>query len=219
MAGAESGWHFSQILVITMQPSNFRLATDILGALICGGHSTRFGSDKRVYRVGEKSLFEISHENLNKVCHDVVCVFRDNVPHCFQKYNFIHDDLEAKGPVAGILSALSFSKKPYVLTLPCDMPSMSKDILYELCRHKSLDKISVAYSQRLEPLVAVYPKAFYEKLKRYTVEESFSLERFINALSSGEKRLIHHDKALSFKFTNLNKRPIVAPFYENWRLY
>ena len=189
-----------------MQPSY----NDILGALICGGQSTRFGSDKRLYQINGQSLFEISHKKLKKISGDVVCVFREHAPECFQTYHLIYDDRQARGPVAGILAALHMSERPYVLTLPCDIPYIEEDVLLTLCETRSLDKIVVAHTERLEPLVALYPRSFYEKLKQYTLENNFSLEKFIFSLPDAEKKIIHFDETFSKQFSNFNQQPSLS---------
>ena len=110
---------------------------DITGALICGGESTRFGSDKRFYKIEGKTLFESAFEKLTHLCQEVFCVFRQSVPPTLQGHQFIFDDLKANGPMAGILSALQASSTSYVLILACDVPYISERFLNFLCTHKT----------------------------------------------------------------------------------
>lgn len=182
---------------------------DITGALICGGKSQRFGSDKRLYELNGLMLFEIGFRKLSQLCGHVTAVFREEVPIPFKDYPIIFDDPEIQGPMAGILSALAFSKTKYVLCLSCDTPNLSLPFLNFLCSLKEENKVILPRVKTLEPLMAVYPTSFYEKLKNFSQSQNFSLMDFIESLSSEQKRIVEplEWKKFSFKedeFENFN---------------
>ncbi|MBI2608955.1 MAG: molybdenum cofactor guanylyltransferase [Deltaproteobacteria bacterium] len=183
---------------------------DMTGALICGGKSKRFGSDKRLFQHKGKTLLEISFQNLNQICFETVCVFRDSPPSPLTPYPHIFDDLEVEGPLAGVLSALKYSKTPFVFVLPCDVPNLPVEYLKSLALLKDPNKIVVPYTTRLEPLIGIYPKSFYDTLKIFSFEKRASLKAFLYSLPVSKKLFVSlfdmGDKKVNMSyFENFNR--------------
>jgi molybdenum cofactor guanylyltransferase len=91
----------------------------LLGAILAGGKSSRFGSDKAIALVGGLTL--IDHIVMGMYCStdDLVIVGRD-----WRDFDAISDgDFAGEGPLAGLLAALRHGKAngyDAVLTAPCD---------------------------------------------------------------------------------------------------
>jgi molybdopterin-guanine dinucleotide biosynthesis protein A len=104
----------------------------VLGAIIAGGRSTRFGSDKAVATIGGRALIDHVTDALAGQCNELVVVGRD------------HDGLRTisdqpapgMGPLGGIAAALLEARAAgyvCVLTAPCDaydLPGSLTETLY-----------------------------------------------------------------------------------------
>jgi molybdopterin-guanine dinucleotide biosynthesis protein A len=182
---------------------------DITGVLICGGQSTRFGSDKRLHKINGKTLLELSFHKLSLVCSKVICVFREYVPKEFKFYPIIFDDMQANGPMAGILAALKYIKTSDILCMPCDMPYVSEELLEYMCAFAGEGEVVLPSSdQRLHPLLGVYPKHLYTELKRFSVKGGYGLQSFFNQLSMNQKRVVYPSK--------FNRLPKPLNLFENF---
>lgn len=97
----------------------------LLGAVLAGGGSRRFGSPKTVARLHGTPLWQLAAERLGAVCDDVVAVV--NHPRVAQQVDVetLPDRRPLMGPLGGIDAALSravASGHEAVLVLAVDMP-------------------------------------------------------------------------------------------------
>lgn len=103
----------------------------MLGAILAGGRSTRFGSDKAEAVWRGRALLDHVGDRLGSVCAKVIVCGRT------------HDNFEAivdrpapdLGPLGGLNAALHFAAAngfSHVLSAPCDAPCLSDLTLAEL---------------------------------------------------------------------------------------
>lgn len=106
-----------------------RSADRVLGAVLAGGRSSRFGSDKAQARIGGRSMLERATAEIAPWCDAVVVVGRPGgVP-----------DLPAPGlgPLGGIAGALDHALGlgfTTVLATACDMPALPDGLAAALLR-------------------------------------------------------------------------------------
>lgn len=107
--------------------------TGILGAVLAGGRSSRFGSDKAVASLGHRSLAEHAAASIMPYVDDVVMIG--------ERIGGLADlprpDL---GPLGGIAAALDHAAgRGYrcVLTIGCDMPVLPAGLIEALLRRDS----------------------------------------------------------------------------------
>jgi len=163
---------------------------DITGALICGGKSKRFGSDKRLYIFEGKRLFDLGFSKLGEVSDDVVAVFREGIPAELKNYPAIYDNSKIEGPIAGLLAALAYTDRRYILSMPCDLPYLSTYFLRFLCGLKEEEKIVIPRTRGLEPLIGLYPRSIFQRLSHYAQQGGRSLRQFMDELAGDHKKLI-----------------------------
>ena len=103
----------------------------ILGAVLAGGRSTRFGSDKALAELGGRTLLERAVEALEALCDAVVVIGRDTAP-----APTLPDWPRAgMGPLGGIAAALHHARDAgYDLVLTCSVDSvgLGDDLLVQL---------------------------------------------------------------------------------------
>jgi len=103
----------------------------ILGVVLAGGRSTRFGSDKALAELGGRTLLARAFDTLSGHCEMVVVAGRERGPghHCVPDWP--HPDM---GPLGGIAAALHFARdEGYASVLSCGVDSVDlPDNLLEL---------------------------------------------------------------------------------------
>jgi molybdopterin-guanine dinucleotide biosynthesis protein A len=134
------------------------------GLVLAGGKSTRFGGNKALVRLGEKSLITHVVDVALRVADEVVVaigresssvVYRKLLP---ESVTLVKDRLRAKSPLVGILSGLQVMKSGYSIVLSCDTPFASGDVLKLLFKRavRSDSAIPQWPNGDLEPLQSVY---------------------------------------------------------------
>jgi len=100
----------------------------ILGAVLAGGLSTRFGSDKALAQLGGRTLIERAVEALALWCDAVIVVGRDAAPApCIPDW-----PRPGMGPLGGIAAALRHARHEgfaSVLTCGVDCAGLPDDLL------------------------------------------------------------------------------------------
>ena len=121
---------------------------NILATILAGGKSTRFGTDKCLVKLGEKSLLEHTISKIKKNFSEILIVSNNKSLQIKENnINIIGDCLPGQlGPLAGVLSEMKWVKKnkkkyDWIATFPCDTPFFDDQIFDHLLK-KSENKIS-----------------------------------------------------------------------------
>ena len=115
------------------------IENNILGIILAGGKSSRFGEDKSTVKLGNKTLLDHTVSKLENEFNEIL-VISNNKDFNF-KNNKIHleeDCIEGQlGPLVGILTAMKWvtkNKKNYkwIASFPCDTPFFDIKLISEL---------------------------------------------------------------------------------------
>lgn len=132
----------------------------ILGAIIAGGRSRRFGSDKALAEYRGMRLIDHVAARLRPQVDALVLCGR-----AMAGWTGIADRPAAGlGPLAGVNAALHHARASgfaAVVTVPCDSPALPADLVERLRSHGS-----AAYLVDL-PVVALWPVSFADALDRH----------------------------------------------------
>lgn len=99
----------------------------ILGAVLAGGQSSRFGSDKALAEIEGQSLLAIAVGRLSGWCDTVVVVGREHAP----APTIADWPRPGMGPLGGMAAALRLARKKgftQVLTVGVDSPGLPDDL-------------------------------------------------------------------------------------------
>lgn len=135
----------------------------ILGAVLAGGQSRRFGSDKAVAELGGRTLIDLAIEALSRHV-DAVVVCGRRVP----GFECLGDRPYGIGPLGAINAALHHAGDngfAGVLTTGCDMPVFPADA----ARRLTVNGPSVVAGQRL---AGYWPAALAVRLDAYLAATS-----------------------------------------------
>jgi molybdenum cofactor guanylyltransferase len=99
----------------------------VLGVILAGGHSTRFGSDKALAMLDGRPLIDHVASSLAKQCDALIVAGRT------QEGYICVDDRPAPnmGPLAGLAGALAYASSAgltYVLSVGVDAPGIPSDL-------------------------------------------------------------------------------------------
>jgi len=109
---------------------------NILGVILAGGKSKRFGEDKTVAKLGNKTLLDHIISKIEKKFKEILIIenkekiIRDK-KNVFSTKDIIEGYL---GPLVGVLTAMEWiksNKKNYnwIATFPCDTPFFNEDLI------------------------------------------------------------------------------------------
>lgn len=151
--------------------------TNIKAVILCGGQSSRMGSDKALIQnqdgiIWSKHIYDI----LSTFNLDIYLSIRDDQQSQFDKYfqkkNFVLDNFPSvNGPLRGILSTYQSIKIQhkdnfYLLVVATDMPTMNREIIQTLIKSVQQNSIDLSLYKNsngfFEPLCAIYSSQLLE---------------------------------------------------------
>ena len=110
---------------------------NILGVVLAGGKSSRFGEDKNHIKLGNKTLLEhVLYKINNKFPETLIVSNRPLKIQITKKITIIEDCFENLGPLVGVLSSMKWikeNKKTFkcIATFPSDTPFFETSIIEE----------------------------------------------------------------------------------------
>ncbi len=93
----------------------------VAGFVLTGGKSSRMGQDKALLKLGGKPLALRAAEQLQPLAAEVFLV-GDSARYAGPGFPVLDDCVRDKGPLAGIVTALGYSRRDWNLILACDLP-------------------------------------------------------------------------------------------------
>jgi len=111
------------------------LSDTILGAIIAGGRSTRFGEPKALAKVAGERIIDRVAEALQGVTSDLVVIANDDDIAGSVRWPTRPDAVAGLGAIGGVLTALRWAierEQAGVLVVACDMPFVSRPLLARL---------------------------------------------------------------------------------------
>ena len=138
----------------------------MLGIVLCGGQSSRMGSDKGLLEFNEKTWVRTATDKIDKLLLPFVISVNKNqhkeYSSFFSSRQLVadNDSLKLKGPLCGLLSVHIKFPGEDLLVLACDMPLIEPELLQELLsqydQHASYDAFIYTNDSEPEPLCGVY---------------------------------------------------------------
>jgi molybdopterin-guanine dinucleotide biosynthesis protein A/nucleoside-triphosphatase THEP1 len=162
-----------------------------VGLVLCGGKSTRMGTDKAMIDYHGMPQYEYAAKLLSKYCDEVVisCNAEQATMMC-KTYKLVVDDpkIASMGPMTGVLSVKQLYPNRALLVLGCDYPYINYESLDLIQKNRSEHADVVCFvhpeSGYAEPLIACYEAEAINLLKCYTEKGFESLRHFVSMLVS-----------------------------------
>ena len=124
---------------------------NILGVVLAGGKSSRFGEDKNHIKLGNKTLLEhVLYKINNKFPETLIVSNRPLKIQITKKITIIEDCFENLGPLVGVLSSMKWIKEnkktfKWIATFPSDTPFFETSIIEEYKKKISTNESSLYF--------------------------------------------------------------------------
>ena len=109
--------------------------SNILGVVLAGGKSQRFGEDKCQVKLGDKLLIDYILSEIIDEFKEVLLISNNKIKYNnSNKISLVEDTKKGLGPLGGILTAMKWIKEnnksyKWISTFPSDTPFFKKQIL------------------------------------------------------------------------------------------
>jgi molybdopterin-guanine dinucleotide biosynthesis protein A len=136
------------------------------GAVLAGGQSRRFGSNKAVANVGGAPLGAVAVEALRSAGVDPVIAIGGTSDAAAQMgLVLVGDQFPSEGPLGGTATALSYFTTSHVVVCACDLPLVKADDVLALCAslEQGIANVS-AVGGEPQLSLACWPTAMYRNV-------------------------------------------------------
>jgi len=119
---------------------------NILGTVLAGGKSQRFGEDKSQVMLEGKLLIDYILSEISSEFREILVVSNNKIDFKnSEKISIIEDFKKGLGPLGGVLSAMKWVKEnnknyEWVSTFPVDTPFFKKEILQKFYKEIEIEK-------------------------------------------------------------------------------
>jgi molybdenum cofactor guanylyltransferase len=159
---------------------------DTYGLVMCGGNSSRMGTDKSLLTYYNKPQRYHVYEMLLPFCKNVFISCNQLQSANIEKgYPFLKDDdaYTDIGPMAALLTACKQFPEKNILLIGCDYPFLSATDLQQFSTYCAGENNMAAFyneqEELYEPLLAWYPYQSFDKLKKMHHANRYSLQHFL----------------------------------------
>ncbi|WP_078548160.1 molybdenum cofactor guanylyltransferase [Litchfieldia alkalitelluris] len=182
----------------------------IVGILLAGGVSRRFGSQKAFANLLDKPMFMYSLEVLKQTSDKVIVTSHPKISS--QLARFCHEKIiedvaayRGLGPLAGLYSGMIEETGDWYTVLPCDTPKVSGKLMNRILsyRSKDIDAIIPKIKGKIQPLIGVYSARMTPMIKELLDKENL---RMTSLLELGRIRYLTDVELNSMEeeFNNVN---------------
>ena len=164
--------------------------TNVAAAILAGGRNSRMaGQNKGFIQIDGKPIIARTIELLEGIFEEIILV--TNSPQEYKSYKkavvMVEDIIKGAGPLSGIYSALSVTRKEAVFFVACDMPFLhNASILQqlELFAKIDCDCLVPRIGSFAEPLHAIYKKSLRDNIDGFIRDSNdYSIRSFFKTVN------------------------------------
>ena len=157
----------------------------IAGLILSGGESSRMGIAKHTLVYHQQPQILHLTTLLTEFLSEVYISGNTEHP-TDQNIKTIPDQFDFKGPLNGILSALTAIKNKALLVIPADMPAIDRNTIQLLINKRNPEKnVTCFFNQAIpgpEPLFAIWEPRVEKIMRDYVLEGKRSVKGLINEI-------------------------------------
>ncbi|MGB1799473.1 MAG: molybdenum cofactor guanylyltransferase MobA [Gammaproteobacteria bacterium] len=160
--------------------------SDVTGVILAGGQARRMqGQDKGLILLNNKAMIEYVIESLKPQVGELLINANRNLEkYAAYGFDIVSDELSGyHGPLAGMASALNKITTPYMLTVPCDSPFITDDLVARLINALETDDadISVAHNgERIQPVFCLMKKELLSSISDFLNQGERKIDKWFN---------------------------------------
>ena len=162
---------------------------NILGVVLAGGKSKRFGEDKSKVMLNDKTLLEHTIDKIKSKFNKIIIVSNNKI---VKDYTTINDCIDGQlGPLVGVLSAMKWIKKnnfsyKWIATFPCDTPFFNISLIdkfIEVSRQKKNLLYFVKSEEKRHNIFGLWSLQLIEVLEKDIIKNNFrKVEEWANKI-------------------------------------
>jgi len=179
----------------------------MIGTVLAGGKSRRFGRNKAVELFEGERLIERQIRTLRSLFPEVMIIA--NTPELYLDLNvtIVQDVIPGRGPLGGIYTGLLFAQGESIFVTACDMPFLQPSVIRRMLDlFSGHDVVVPRLGDYLEPLHGMYSPRCLPHIKRMLDREDLQVIRFFPSLKVAyldEEEIRELDPA-GLSFFNIN---------------
>jgi len=138
------------------------------------------GRDKALLIYRDKPFIQLIAEELKNVFKEVIIVSDNSKEYKFLDLPIYQDIYKKSGPLAGIHTALSITKKDVFVTA-CDFPFINKNLIVSILETSNNEEEVIIFSVNgvAQPLFGIYKLNCLKKLESEIEKDNLSVIRFV----------------------------------------
>ncbi len=157
---------------------------DTYGLVLCGGQSSRMGTDKSMLQYYDEPQRYHLYNMLQPLCDKVfIACNEQQIKSKKAGYDFLQDDKSFGniGPMNALLTAFTKYPQKNILLIGCDYPFLTATDLQQFsgcCKNEP----AAFYNEQnniYEPMLSWYPYACFEALQKMYAAKQFSLQQLL----------------------------------------
>jgi len=152
---------------------------EITAIILCGGKSTRMGTDKGMINIMGRPMVEHVINHVKPLCERIL-ISTNLGNYKYLGHQVIEDQWQDFGPAAGILSCLNVSETDNNLVISCDLPMATTPLLEKLHGYSFDADITVPrINTHFQPLCGFYRTHIQDQFKEYLLSGEKSMQFII----------------------------------------
>lgn len=154
----------------------------MIGVILMGGKSSRFGQDKVMAPLGDKPLIEHVIEVISPLMEEVILV--GPARQGMRGLKRVDDIIPGCGPMGGIYTALKTAVTNFCFVFAADMPTIHAGLVaYMQSLAREQDVIVPFWSGGFEPLHAIYNRSVLKVIEPLVMERKLRIDRFFDQVA------------------------------------
>ncbi len=153
--------------------------------ILAGGENKRFPVIKGFFEVDGKRIIETNIELLSKIFVRVIISANDPELYFYLGATMVGDVVEYRGPMTGILSALTIPEVSEIFVTACDMPFIKPELIEYIVDKwgKEYDAAIPIFDKKPQPLFGIYSKRVAKRMEQSIKNGERSLRRFLQGIN------------------------------------
>jgi molybdopterin-guanine dinucleotide biosynthesis protein A len=153
--------------------------------ILAGGENKRFPVIKGFLEVDGKRVIESNIELLSKIFDRVIISANDPELYFYLGATMVGDVVEYRGPMTGILSALTIPEVSEIFVTACDMPFINTMLIKYIVDkwEKEYDAVIPIFDDKPQPLLGIYSKRIAKSMEQSIKNGDRSLREFLRGIN------------------------------------
>jgi molybdopterin-guanine dinucleotide biosynthesis protein A len=152
---------------------------EIIGAVLAGGKSRRYGRNKALEIFQGERLIDRQLRKVQALFPEVLVIANKPCDYLQLEVTLLRDVIPGVGPLGGIYTGLLFAQGKSVFVTACDMPFLQPAVVKKMVQlSRNNDVVIPEKKEGLEPLHAIYSARCLPQIKKMLEREKFQVVSF-----------------------------------------